>query len=292
MSKFISPTTMDNDDELSSWAALVALDAIDADDQELVRALREQHPEFDDMVAEFAATAADLAQPIATSPPPELKDAIFARLDDIEPAAAPERSGETEQTGQAESPASVTSAATAHDAALASVTALRPKSQPPSSNRYRMFVSLAAAFTLLAVGGVAWQYGLFSGNGAGGDAVVASPDDTGKTTSAPGSDTVLATATVAGGEISLEHAADADTGVVRLDNIPAPEPGRAYQMWLVGEDGAKSAGVMERSDITPHMEAEVDGLKTARAFMISVEPSGGSTTPSQNEVVTFTLARG
>ncbi|AZA09781.1 Anti-sigma-K factor RskA [Corynebacterium pseudopelargi] len=86
---------------------------------------------------------------------------------------------------------------------------------------------------------------------------------------------------VAGGTVTLEYAPGSNQAKVSLHNVPAPPADQAYQMWLVDDQGAQSAGVMESEEIEPEMEAEISGVRQAKAFMITQEPAGGSTTPSQ-----------
>lgn len=243
----------DNDADLNTWAALTALHAVDPEDLAIVHRLRNTHPDFDVLVAQHEKTAGDLAQNVAEPAPAELKTAIFSQLDDHEQSQP------------------------------VSVTPLRARSKAkpvagaahnrPSASVVTALFGVAAASVLLIAGAFAWQTNLWPSK------------DKAQTES------TITEVNVAGGEISLERATDTDSGIVRLENIPAPEPGSAYQMWLVGENSSTSAGVMERSDIKPHMEATVDGLQQADRLMISVEPSGGSATPSDNQVASFSLAQ-
>gem|GEM_PF-2608496 len=240
--------SVDNDADLYTWAVLTALHAVDPEDRAIVHRLRNTRPDFDVLVAQHEKMASDLAHNVAEPAPAELKTAIFSQLDDHEQSQP------------------------------ASVTPLRARSKAkpvagvahnrPSASVVTAFFGVAAASVLLIAGAFAWQTNLWPSKDKA---------ETESTTEV----------NVAGGEISLERATNTDAGIVRLENIPAPEQGSAYQMWLVEENSSTSAGVMERSDIRPHMEATVDGLQQANRLMISVEPSGGSATPSDNQAASF-----
>ncbi|AZA10908.1 Anti-sigma-K factor RskA [Corynebacterium gerontici] len=86
---------------------------------------------------------------------------------------------------------------------------------------------------------------------------------------------------VAGGTVTLEYRPGFDQAKVQLHNVPAPPPDQAYQMWLLKDSGPSSAGVMESEEVVPDMEADIDGVAQAKAFMITQEPAGGSSAPSK-----------
>lgn len=267
--------TNDQPSDLETWAALVALGALDEEDAPQVEALRSKHPHFDQVVASFEEDTALLASNVAEPPPADLKDDILEAINTPrkthEASVIPMSSADTaSRSGDSQSEDSATG-----DAPRVTDSAAKP-SKP--------WIWAAAAVFVAVVGVGAWQ---FSGNEITDESTAQQSSETGSTPE-PSVDTV----TVAGGEISFEHRPGEDAGTVRLLNVPAPAPGTAYQMWIADQRTEKSAGVMEPEDITPRMEAEVDGLEDAQTLMISVEPSGGSETPSDNVVATFTVAQG
>jgi anti-sigma-K factor RskA len=74
------------------------------------------------------------------------------------------------------------------------------------------------------------------------------------------------------------------------EDLPALAQGQVFQVWLVAEDGARSGGTFAprgpsgwaivRSDAT------IDGY---RAILVTIEPAGGSATPSGPQVLAGTL---
>jgi anti-sigma-K factor RskA len=69
-------------------------------------------------------------------------------------------------------------------------------------------------------------------------------------------------------------------------NMPAPPPEKVYQLWLIGTDGPRSAGVL------PAGPAPVvaGGVSDARKVAVTVEPQGGSTSPTTSPVMVIALA--
>lgn len=84
-----------------------------------------------------------------------------------------------------------------------------------------------------------------------------------------------------GGEASA-LVADGDM-LFRADGLPEPGEGKAYQLWVVAEDGSvSSAGVLGLSGgETTSLVRGVDGVGLA----VSVEPEGGSQQPTTDPIV-------
>ncbi|WP_084039541.1 anti-sigma factor domain-containing protein [Demequina sp. NBRC 110053] len=72
-------------------------------------------------------------------------------------------------------------------------------------------------------------------------------------------------------------------GVAVVGDTPALESGETYQLWVVPADGSAPlpGPTMAGGDVTAVWEADLEG---AGAIAVSIEPAGGSTTPT--EVVT------
>lgn len=90
-----------------------------------------------------------------------------------------------------------------------------------------------------------------------------------------------ATVSVAGGgtaTVSLSTSRDA--AVVKMNDVPAPPPGKVYQMWLIPKDGSApvSQGLMDAEALSK--PAVVKGVHSATALGITVEPAGGSPAPT------------
>jgi anti-sigma-K factor RskA len=80
-------------------------------------------------------------------------------------------------------------------------------------------------------------------------------------------------------------------GMVVASDLPQPEPGRVYQVWLRGKDGVVSAGLLRLDDrgtgyalLEP--TAALDQFET---IGISLEPAGGSPQPTGTRMLSGTL---
>ncbi len=83
-----------------------------------------------------------------------------------------------------------------------------------------------------------------------------------------------------GGTATLVFSHEKDAGVLVMNNVPPPEPGTVYQMWLLGEGSPKSAGTMDAKAVAPSTTAVLPDLGTSRALAFTVEPGSGSEQPT------------
>jgi anti-sigma-K factor RskA len=101
-------------------------------------------------------------------------------------------------------------------------------------------------------------------------------------------DVKVRTGTVAGGgRVTVVVSAARDAGVVVMADAPVPPAGRAYQLWLLSGTTPTSAAVLEpgRSGAT----RLVEGVRGKDAFGVTVEPAGGSRTPTLPTVAAIPL---
>ncbi|MDX8146081.1 anti-sigma factor [Lentzea sp. BCCO 10_0061] len=80
--------------------------------------------------------------------------------------------------------------------------------------------------------------------------------------------------------------ASRDEALFLARDLPEPGQGKAYQLWLIGEDGPRSAGVL-KSLTSP---LAVSGLTGAQRVALTVEPQGGSPKPTTDPVMAMALA--
>lgn len=92
-----------------------------------------------------------------------------------------------------------------------------------------------------------------------------------------------------GGTATLSIAPSKDALVVSMKDVPAPPPGKVYQMWLIPKDGSApvSQGLMDEEALSK--PAVVKGIASAAALGITVEPAGGSEAPSLPTVASAPL---
>ncbi|HEY9356039.1 MAG TPA: anti-sigma factor [Arthrobacter sp.] len=84
----------------------------------------------------------------------------------------------------------------------------------------------------------------------------------------------------AGGTATVLISSSRDAIVVKMNGVPAPPAGKVYQMWLIPKDGSApvSQGLMDEAALSK--PAVVKGIASAAALGITVEPVGGSASPT------------
>ena len=83
-----------------------------------------------------------------------------------------------------------------------------------------------------------------------------------------------------GGTATVSISPSRDAAVVKMNGVPAPPAGKVYQMWLIPKDGSApvSQGLMDAEALSK--PAVVKGIGSAAALGITVEPEGGSASPT------------
>lgn len=69
-------------------------------------------------------------------------------------------------------------------------------------------------------------------------------------------------------------------------NLPEAPDGRTYQLWVVGPDGPRSAGLLD----SPSAPVLASGLSGAQKVALTVEPRGGSAKPTTDPLMAMSLA--
>lgn len=93
-----------------------------------------------------------------------------------------------------------------------------------------------------------------------------------------------------GGIATVVFSRERDSGVLVMNNVPPPQPGTVYQMWLVDADGAHSAGTMDAGAVAPSTTAVIPDLGSSNALAFTVEPPGGSPQPTSPVFAELPLA--
>ena len=83
-----------------------------------------------------------------------------------------------------------------------------------------------------------------------------------------------------GGTATVAISTSKDAVVVKMNGVPAPPAGKVYQMWLIPKDGSApvSQGLMDAEALSK--PAVVKGIHAAASLGITVEPVGGSASPT------------
>ncbi|MFC9997154.1 anti-sigma factor domain-containing protein [Nocardia sp. NPDC127526] len=91
-----------------------------------------------------------------------------------------------------------------------------------------------------------------------------------------------------GGSVTVDTSRVLDAALVFFDDVPAPSPGRAYQLWLIPAGGTPvSAGVPET--LPTESSPLLVRLGDARTLAVSIEPVGGSPQPTTDPIVAVPL---
>jgi anti-sigma-K factor RskA len=83
-----------------------------------------------------------------------------------------------------------------------------------------------------------------------------------------------------GGAATVVYSRERHAGVLVMNNVEPPKPGTVYQMWLLNDQGAKSAGTMDAKAVSPSTTAVLPDLGNSTALAFTVEPGAGSPRPT------------
>lgn len=262
-------------------AELYALNAVDdaeraAIDAYLASAPAAERAAFDERVRQARET-------LATSftdeeePPAGLLDRIMASLPAQAPAVVPGTHAGKEPTAVqpvVARPVRETAELSVTDE-LSAARKRRDERRRPQGMRNWLVGIAAAAF--IALGGV------------GVGAYVANQNDPLNQVLQAGDVRQATVDVTGGGTATVSVSPSKDAIVVKMNDVPAPPPGKVYQMWLIPKDGSApvSQGLMDAEALSK--PAVVQGIGSAAALGITVEPTGGSASPTMPTVAAAPL---
>ena len=192
--------------------------------------------------------------------PPEVAEAFFAEVRAVH-----------ETMAVISAATAVEPPATMRDRLLATV-ADDPVRELPTKRANRWRTTILAAAAVLAIGLGALGVGIAmrpAPTTSTAEQVFAAPDV--RTVSGP---------IPSGGTATLVFSHEKDAGVLVMNNVPPPQPGTVYQMWLVGDRGPQSAGTMDAKAVAPSTTAVLPDLGDSQTLAFTVEPGGGSVMPT------------
>ncbi|RKE17428.1 anti-sigma factor domain-containing protein [Streptomyces sp. TLI_171] len=200
-------------------------------------------------VAEFAATLARLGAAEATPPPPAMKQRVLAALPGIRqepPRVAP------------------------------------PGRRPGRIARSAPRLALAACLALaVGAGAIAVQQHREAGRARDrATALEQRQQEVAALLTAP--DARTATAAAEGGTGTVVWSVSRGRAGFLASGLPAPAPGRTYQLWFNDAGTMRPAGLLPTGSGTVLLTGPLDG---AAGIGVTVEPLGGSTHPSGNPVL-------
>ncbi len=257
--------------ELHLLTGAYALDALDDDERRSVERLIARDPSAAQEARELLATAELLGAAVAGTPPADLRAAT------LELAA---RTAQLPAAGTAAGPAEhMATSATAAPRAPAASTGPSARSTAPASSRRRRRVRIAvvAAAVALAVAvpsTLAWQQ-----TRRAADAEARADRITSLLVS-PEAQVVTAPLSTGGSAVAV---LTPDAALVSARGVADPGEGHVYQLWVMRDDVPLPDGTARASDGT--IEVFTQAYRAGDALALTVEPTGGSTTPTTDPVV-------
>lgn len=230
--------------DIHALSGAYAVDALD----DIERAQFERHLAACDAcraeVESLREASAMLAETAAAGPPAALRDRVLAGIETVRPL-----------------PPVVTP-----------VVAVAPERR---RRRFPALVAAAAVVTLIGVGGAVWQ--------PWSDETSQAPSATERVLQAPDAE-VLTQELDNGAVVTLTRSVELNQAVLTTEDMPAPDSGTVYEVWLQHDDVMVPAGLMdEPGSATVLLKGDP---ATANGAGITVEPEGGSEEPT-GEVVTL-----
>jgi anti-sigma-K factor RskA len=228
-------------DELIALAALGELSV--QEERELDEAARVD-PAVEADLAEALETAAAIQRPGAEDPPAGLRDGVLAAIRNTPQDQVDPTRGDDTSSG-----------------VVVPISGAR-------SRRWLPLLAGVAAAAVLIVGGIV----VVSQNDSGTDDVVAVIE-------APDAVTQVLVGEL-GESLLVTYSVEQDAVVVEGQGVPAIGDDRTYQLWLVADDAATSAGLF-RPDEGGVVLERLDGVDpTGFVLGVTEEPAGGSESPT------------
>lgn len=248
------------DGRIDQWAELYALDAVSESeretiDQSISTASEDVRQSFEDKVRQARETITAVYATPEADPPPALRTRIFDQLPDASTPIGPARA----------------------DAGGDELAGRRRHKAKRSTTARRWIIGVAAA-AVVAIGGVTVVQNLEDPSLQ--EQVVEASDVNSTTIEMPN-----------GGVAEIKRSDQLNTAVVTLRGVPAPQAGKVYQMWRLPEDGTapESVGIMTGEEVEETKTTVVQGIEPYSALAITVEPPGGSKTPTMPIVAQIPL---
>jgi anti-sigma-K factor RskA len=80
-----------------------------------------------------------------------------------------------------------------------------------------------------------------------------------------------------------------ERAVLIAEDLPSPPEGETYEAWILREDVPEPAGLFEPDDAGVAAAPIEGSIEDADAVAVTVEPSGGSSSPTSDPLVTANI---
>ncbi len=273
-----------NEQEFAELAAGRALHALSPDDERALDEAVAAHPEWSHHLVDAAEAAVLLADSIpAVSPPSGIRDALLAQISvpaggDAFPAPA--------RRGSSDAAAEEPEDAVRDGSANAGLVAGPPTTGAIAVVRRRWtrgLFALAASFVLL----VALGFGAASIN----EYLNRTPAQIALAEIEGAPDAASATAAAAdGGVVTAWWSLSLDRAVVVADGLPALADDEVFELWVIRDGEASSAGTFSAAQGGETITVLDEGVEQGDTIAMTVEPGGGSPTgqPTSDPLIAIT----
>jgi anti-sigma factor RsiW len=250
--------------DIHSLSGAYALDAVD----DLERAAFERHLRECEAcaleVTELRETVSRLADTSAVEPPPSLRSSVLAAVAQV-PQAPPGRRARREAAGHA-----------------------------AAAKRWRRFAAVSVAAGVIAAGAGVGTWAVADGNVDRARQVAAAAQERAAQAQQRAAEIeqvlaapdvrVFTMAVKTGGTVNIAVARSMNRAVALLNGVSDPGSGRVHQLWMIPDAGrlseAKSPG-----PLLQEQKAQLLEIGDATLFGMSVEPEGGSLSPTTSAIV-------
>ena len=268
------------------------LNALDAAEAEAFEAHIAASPETRYEVTELRDTAVVLGLAVdPIEPPADLKASLMAKI-----AQTPQWAPAEPATHVVETPAVVPTVADAEpdiqkqpELVGATASSFDTAAERKAGARWFtrpavLLASMAAAVALIA-GGV-----VVSGNIQQSQFAASQADQLAAILGADDSQTAKADVT-GGGKVTLTWSNELASSVVVANGVATLPADKVYELWYINEDGARPAGTFTAEQDEDGTWRVLDGeMQTGDTIGVTVEPAGGSDTPTTDPVVAVETA--
>jgi anti-sigma-K factor RskA len=254
-------------DDLDALSGSYVLDALSEPERDSFERHLEHCPLCEDEVRGLRETAARLGLAKTLDPPPQMRPRVLAaayRTRQLPPPAG-------EQIGLERRRARVTWLFARRPSGARCHTQRRPRIP-------RLAAALAAASLVIVVAlGITQTLTRHQSGGAPTASAAIS-----RVVTAPDARTETEQ-TSAGGTVTVVVSAGQQAAVVSTQGMRWLPSAQTYQLWVIGPDGARSAGLLSRTGRTGPVLAS--GVEPGDRIGITVEPAGGTSSPTTTPVI-------
>jgi len=270
-------------DDIHSLSGAYAVDAVD----DVERARFEAHlagcSECRSEVASLHAAAAELASVTLMSPPPSLRSAVLRDIRSVRPLpprVVPDRPATPDRREIPDRPATPDRPETPEDPDFPEAASLESKRAERSRRApLRQWLAGAAAAVVLATGGLVWH----PWSSDTRTVQLTATQQVLQAEDAQHVETKVGTATA-----TIVRSPSLRKAVIVTANMPAAPEGKVYELWLQQGSAMVKAGLMPAG---PSNTVLLTGdAATASGVGITVEPAGGSETPTLPPVTLVAFA--